>query len=94
MIVKTLNSFLLRLAEHFIVSKLIMEKLDINYSLKNIPLPSSKSYLIKLIKKIESVVKRVRWRARFFLNKKHENDIRREDFVFKSRNSPPQCEAM
>ena len=50
-------SFLLQLVEHLIVLKLIMEKLDIDYSLKNIPIPSNESFLIKLIEKIESVVK-------------------------------------
>ena len=29
-----------------------MEKLDINYSLNNIPIPSNNSYLVKLIEKI------------------------------------------
>ena len=63
-----------------------MEKLDIDYSLKNIPIPSNESYLIKLIEKIESVVKRMRWRAHFFLQEKHESNIRREDVGFKSKS--------
>ena len=88
------RSFLLQLVEYFILFKLTMEKLDIDYSLKNIPIPSNESYLIKLIEKIESVVKRMRWRAHFFLQEKHESDIRREDFGFKSKITPPQCEHM
>ena len=71
-----------------------MEKLDIDYSLKNIPIPSNESYLMKLIEKIESVVKRMRWRAHFFLQENRESDIRREDFGFKSKITPPQCEHM
>ena len=71
-----------------------MEKFNINYSLKNIPIPSNESHLIKLIEKIESVVKRMRWRAHFFLQVKHESDIRKENFGFKSENTPPQCEHM
>ena len=66
-----------------------MEKLDIDYSLKNVPIPSNESYLIKLIEKIESVVKRMRWRAHFFLQEKHESDIRREDVEFQSKITPP-----
>ena len=85
---------MLQLVECFILFKLTMEKLDIDYSLKNIPIPSNESYLIKLIEKIESVVKRMRWRAHFFLQEKHESDIRREDFGFKSKITPPQCEHM
>ena len=34
-----------------------------NYSLKNIPLPSRRSDKLQLIDKIESVVKRMRWKA-------------------------------
>ena len=69
-----------------------MEKLDIDYSSKNIPIPSKELYLIKLIEKIESVVKRMRWRAYFFSKEKQESYICRENCGFESRNSPPQCE--
>ena len=60
-----------------------MEKLDIDYSLKNIPISSNESYLIKLIEKSESVVKRMCWGAHFFSQEKHESDTRREEFGFK-----------
>ena len=36
----------------------------------------------------------MRWRAHFFLQEKHESDIRREDFGFKSKITLPQCEHM
>ena len=36
-----------------------MEKIDVNYSLKNTPIPSNELYLIKLIKKTESTVKQM-----------------------------------
>ena len=36
----------------------------------------------------------MRWRANFFLQEKHESDIRREDFRFKSKRTPTQCEHM
>ena len=49
---------------------------------------------MKLIEKIESIVKQMRWRAHFFLQAKHESDIRREDFEFKSKITPQQCEHM
>ena len=57
-----------------------MKKLDIDYSLKNIPIPSCESCLIKLIVKIESVVKRMRRRAHLFLREKHESGMQKEDF--------------
>ena len=51
-----------------------MEKLDINYSLKNIPIPSNNSYLIKLIEKIKSVVKQMHLKENF-LFKENSKDI-------------------
>ena len=69
-------------------------KLDIDYSLKNIPIPSNVSFLIKLIKKTESVVKQIRWRAHFFLQEKCEGYIRREGYGFKSKSTSPKCKHM
>ena len=61
------------------------------YSLKNIPIPSKKSYQLNLIDKIESSVKRMRWRAFYYLNQqKCDNNIK-ETFRFKSRKCPPFC---
>ena len=71
-----------------------MEKFDIDYSLKNIPISSNESYLIKLIKNIESVGKRMGWTASFFPQEKHKSDIWREDLRFKSKNTLPQCKHM
>ena len=44
-----------------------MEKQNLDYSLKNIPIPDETSYLIKLIEKIEELTKRMRGKALFFL---------------------------
>lgn len=44
----------------------------LSYSLKNIPIPSNQSYLMRLVEKIESFVRRIRWRAHFFLNNGQE----------------------
>ena len=41
--------------------------------MKNIPIPDKKSYLLKLVEKIESVVKRMRWKAYFYLQR--ENNV-------------------
>ena len=69
-----------------------MEKSAIKYSLKNVPIPSKESYQLNLIDKIESLVKRMRWRAFYYLFKPTEshNDIK-ETFGFKSRTCPPPC---
>ena len=76
-----------------------MEKFNLNYSLKNIPIPSEKQYKLQMIEKIEAVIKRMRWKAIIFENQqKHvkldENKTTkvRQDFVnnygFKSNKCP------
>ena len=40
-----------------------MQKVNLNYSTKNIPIPSARSYLPKLTEKIELAIKRMRWKA-------------------------------
>ena len=68
-----------------------MEKSEIDYSLKNIPTPSKESYQLNLIDKIESLVRRMRWRAFYYLNQqKCENEIK-QTFGFKSRKCLPPC---
>ena len=76
-----------------------MERINLNYSLKNIPIPTKSSYQLKLIEKIESVIKRMRWKTFFFLrdnndiNKTNSNDINesgKETFGFKSKQHPAQ----
>ena len=68
-----------------------MEKISFNYSLKNIPFPDKSSYTLKLMEKIESVVKRMQWKAYFYLNKETQEKQQKNTFGFKSRHHPPQC---
>ena len=66
-----------------------MEKSEIKYSLKNIPIPPKKSYQLNLIDKIGSLVKHMRWRVFYYLNQqKCDNEIK-ETFHSKSRCPPP-----
>ena len=50
-----------------------MERFDINYSKKNIPLPSEKQYKLQLVSKRKSVIKRTRWKATQLLGKVSQN---------------------
>ena len=45
-----------------------MEKFSVNHSTKNIPLPSQNDYRQRLIEKTEQFLRRMRWKAYFFLN--------------------------
>ena len=85
-----------------------MESFQMNYSSKNIPLHSRRDYLKRLLEKVESVVKRMRWRAFFFLDQDNsenettsessDGELDNEDlygkFGFKSKNTPPQIDEM
>ena len=72
-----------------------MEKINFNYSLKNILIPAKPSYQLKLIDKIESMIKRMHWKALFFLNGGDtKNNIEKETFGFKSKNCPVQIKEL
>ena len=43
-----------------------MEKINFGYSVKNIPLNNERNYKLRLIEKIEAVIKRIRWKATFY----------------------------
>ena len=63
-----------------------MERFNINYSKKNIPIPTEKEYKIQLIAKVASFTKRMRWKALKFLGKLGPNG--KETFGFKFHNCP------
>ena len=67
-----------------------MNKINYDYSMKNIPIPPESSYLRNLIEKVEKFIKRLRWKAYFF---EHPCDNTTNDnFGFKSNKTPPQNE--
>ena len=70
-------------------------RLTLNYSLKNIPIPSQTSYMKRLIEKTESVMRRMRWRAYHYLRGKDEDRLPTEKhFGLHSRKSPPHVEEL
>ena len=70
-----------------------MEKFNICYSTKNIPLPSRKDYLQRLIEKTEQFLRRMRWKAHFFLNP-DTTTTSKENYGFKSTKNPPPIEEL
>ena len=70
-----------------------MERINFSYSLKNIAVPSQKSYQLQLIDKIECVIKRMCWKAHFFQNDANNTSNRmvKEICGFKSKQHPGQC---
>ena len=69
-----------------------MHKIQFNYSLKNIGLPSQNQYRRRLIEKVESVVHRMRWKAHFFQNGKSVSENNK--FGLPSKNRAPAINAM
>ena len=68
-----------------------MEKLNYNYSFKNIPTPTKMSHQLALIEKIESVIKTMRWKAHFLVNGDNKENNSRTSFGIKLRYHPPPC---
>ena len=68
--------------------------MEIDYSLKNIPLHSEKTYRKWLIEKVESVIRRMRWKAFFFLYSAEEEASDSAKYGFKSKKTPPQIEEL
>ena len=81
-----LGSFLL--STLIVSSSIGMEKVNLGYSTKNIPLPSRSEYMKNFIEKTEHFLRRMRWKAYHFLNPTESTT--EETYGFKSRNSPPR----
>ena len=64
-----------------------MERVNLGYSAKNIPIAQDGQYLKTLIEKTESFLRRLRWKAFFFLNPK--SGEAKETYGFTSKRSPP-----
>ena len=70
-----------------------MERVKFKYSMKNIPIPSKNAYSKNLIFKLESFIKRIRWKAYFFENSNEINETTTAtNFGFKSVKTPPKNE--
>ena len=70
-----------------------MEKFNISYSTKNIPLPSHNDYLQRLIEKTEQFLRRMRWKTHFFLNPDTTSSTK-ETYGFKSTKNPSSIEEL
>lgn len=84
-----------------------MDTFEVDYSTKNIPIPTRKGYMKNLLEQVECVIKRMRWKAFFFLNQVSDDtrsEIEDSDeesnndlygkFGLKSKKTPPPVEEM
>ena len=65
-----------------------MEKVNFGYSLKNIPVPPSKSYMKILISKVESLLRRMRWKAHFYDKEPQTETTDNFNYGFKTEKAP------
>ena len=54
-----------------------MEKVNFKYSIKYIPIPPERVYLLQLMEKIEMFITGMRWKAIYFNNKTNDNSSER-----------------
>ena len=67
----------------------MMERITYSYSLKNIPIPPTDSYLKSFIRKVESLLKCMRWKAFFFDKDKENNNNITETYGFNTEKTAP-----
>ena len=67
-----------------------MEQVNLGYSTKNIPLPSKKDYLQRLISSTEKFIRSIRWRTYFYLNPAKKTS-KKETYGFTTTRTPPKC---
>ena len=70
-----------------------MEKLSIGYSTKNIPLPSQNDFSQRLIEKTEHFLRRMGWKAYFFLSP-DVSSTSKDTYGFKSTKNPPPVDEL
>ena len=65
-----------------------MERVNFVYSIKNISIPRNNEYIRRLVEKTELFIKRLRWKALFFLNPDASASLR-QTYGFKTPLCPP-----
>ena len=70
-----------------------MEKINFKYFQKNIPTPTKTSNHLTLKEKIKSAIKRMGWKAHFYL-RKDTSKIAYINYDFKTRNYQSQCKEL
>ena len=71
----------------------ILNRINLEYSRKNIPLPTKDCFMKSLIAKTESFIKRVRWKV-FFYENPSERTTSDENYGFRTTKTPPQNPAL
>lgn len=87
------------LIEHFVLHHKniyqtdIMERVQLNYSMKNIPIPNKQYYLKCMIEKCVSLISRMRWKLHL-AEQETDDECDFNNYGFKSEYAPRQHEAL
>ena len=71
-----------------------MERVQLNYSLKNIPVPNKQYYLKCMIEKCVSLISRMRWKLCLAEHEMDDDSRNFNTYGFKSERAPPRHEAL
>ena len=66
-----------------------MEQVKFDYSMKNIPIPSEREFIIELISSVEKFIKNLKWRVFHYLNPAQQSR-NKKTFGFNSTSPPPK----
>ena len=76
----------------FFEFKYVVERINVPYSFKNIPLPDKHQYKLVSVNKIESFIANMRWKVVFFFltnNSRNQSQDIKENDGFKTNKHPP-----
>ena len=74
----------------------MLEKVNLGYSTKNIPFADPRRYKLKLIDKTEALIKRMRWKAIFYLSRNESENASEnpETYGLPSKKCPTQVKEL
>ena len=75
--------------EHFQTNSRRMGKLNFGYCTNNMPRATGRQYKLKLVEKIETVIKRIRWKAFYFEQSYSHNNSKNIYCGLRSDKTPP-----
>jgi len=71
-----------------------LDRVNFGYSMKNIHILGKQQCMKEFLSKMESFVRRLRWKAFFFDNKTVVEQNNHDNYGFKSERCPPQHKAL
>ena len=84
-----LSTLRIKYVEHFQTNSRRMDKFNFGYSTNNIPIATERQYKLKLVEKIEAVIKRMRWKAFYFEQSDTHNNSKNIYYGLTSDKTPP-----